>query len=251
VIEEEHLNDLNAIKILFLPRTLVVGEALAARLTEFVKNGGTLVCESECGAFDPIGIYRYPEQRFTAKMAGIKEIGRRSIENQKISVELNGKTYDLEVTQWLTPWETSKGKVLSSGSEAAIVAEVAVGKGKVILFGSYVGETYFNHWQPGFEELVKELCFSTGCKPKVSAEGCAVTDTSFIYLKAGESQGKKMVFAFFPKDQDQFTLRFADGFLQSTQLKNLITGEIVTVKGGQCLLTAPEQRLAVLVELAA
>lgn len=249
VIEEEHLNDLGAIKILFLPRTLVVSDVLAERLTAFVQNGGTLVCESECGAFDPVGIYRYPEQRFTAKMSGIKEIGRRSIEDTQISVILNGKTYTMEVTQWLTPWETHKGKVLCAGSGGSLVSEVSVGKGRVILFGSYAGETYFNRWQPGFEEFIKELCYSAGCSPQVSAEGCMVTDTSFIYLKAGESQGKKMVFVFFPKDQDQFTLRLADGFLHGTRLQNLITGEIVAIRDHQCVLTASAERLAVLVEL--
>ncbi len=49
VVEEEHLEVLKKIKVLFLPRTVATTDKLEKALTAFVQQGGTLVCESECG----------------------------------------------------------------------------------------------------------------------------------------------------------------------------------------------------------
>ncbi|NSW52095.1 MAG: beta-galactosidase [Anaerolineae bacterium] len=248
VLEEEHLEALDEIRILFLPRTLVVSDTLAQRLETFVRAGGTLVCESECGAFDPIGLYRYPEERFTARMSGGKEVGRRSVENSLVMVETAGNAYAMQVSQWLTPWQLEGADVWCAHSDGALVAEVLVGEGKLVLAGSYLGESYFRTWQPGFEQWIKALCQQAGCAQYVWAEDCTIGQISFFYLKVGESMGRKMVFVFFPNDQDHFTLCTAPGFLGKDCLQDLITGEQYPVVDGRCRLNATPQRMLALVE---
>ena len=70
VIEENHLEALAGLKVLFMPRAVVVEDATADRLIRFVEDGGTLVCELECGALDAQGLYRYPGERFIAALPG-------------------------------------------------------------------------------------------------------------------------------------------------------------------------------------
>ena len=60
--------------------------------------------------------------------------------------------------------------------------------------------------------------------------------------------GKKMVFVFFPKDQDTFTLCFAEGYLNQPALKDMITGNEYSVIEGKCVLSATPQRMMALVE---
>jgi beta-galactosidase len=248
VVEEEHLEVLKKIKVLFLPRTVATTEKLEKALTDFVEQGGTLVCESECGAFDPVGIYRYPEERFPARLTGVKEVGRRNINREQVNVNFNGKMFDVAVTQWLTPWERMAGKIYCDEQDGALISEVACGKGKVILIGSYLGEPYFETWQPGFENFVQEICFDSGCAPMVKARDAAVSKDSFFYIKTGQSQGKKMVFVFFPKDQDEVCLDFSGDYAAIKTMTELITGKQVMIKNNGCLLTAPLNRVLVLVE---
>ncbi|MBN2048560.1 MAG: beta-galactosidase [Anaerolineaceae bacterium] len=248
VVEEEHLDALEGLKVLFLPRVLVVDEHVAAKLQAWVEQGGTLVTESECGAFDSVGIYRYPEDRFTARMTGVKEVGRRNVKNERVSASLNGKTFDLGITQWMTPWETAKGEVLCADKDGALALKVPVGQGQVILGGAYFGQPYFEQWSPGFEDFVRAICLDAGYEPQIVVVDGTVAEKSFFYLKHGMADGKRMLFVFFPKDQDQVTLRFADGFLTGSQLHDLITGKVVDVVEGQVMLSAPPLRMLALVE---
>ncbi|HNX27610.1 MAG TPA: beta-galactosidase, partial [Phycisphaerae bacterium] len=99
-VEEEHLEELAGLKILFMPRTLVLDAKAEEAIGQFVRNGGTLVCESECGAFNSAGIYRYPEDRFVSTLTGISELDRRSLLKESISVDVNGSKLELPANQW-------------------------------------------------------------------------------------------------------------------------------------------------------
>lgn len=248
VIEEEHLEELSEIKVLFLPRMLVATPKIEAALSAFVEGGGTLVCESECGAFNPIGIYRYPEERFTAKLTGIKEIGRRNLIEQQVQAHYEGQTFPLHLTQWLTPWENTSGEVLCEHSEGAIISQMPVKAGKVILVGSYLGEAYFQDWYAGFEDFIAAICDASGCGAEVWATGETVRSDSFVYIKSGESQGKKVVFVFYPKEADTVTLQFAPGFLGASNLVDCVGGNVYPVNDELVIVNSPAQRVSVLVE---
>ena len=248
VIEEEHLNILDEIDILFLPRIVAVSAQVEEALSKFVQRGGTLVCESECGAFDPVGIHKYPEQRFTAKLAGGKEVGRRNILQPEVDVQYEGKTYSLHLHQWLTPWTVENAKVYCENQDGALVSEVSVGNGKLILIGSYLGQSYFYDWYAGFENFLEAVCITNGAVQDARSKDFAIQSDSFVYIKTGESQGKKVVFVFFPKGIDQVTIQFADGFLQQSNLIECIQDKKVQVEKNELTLHATELQVSVLVE---
>lgn len=184
VIEEHHLDFLDApseIELLFLPRVLVVDEELADGLSQWVRAGGTLVVESECGAFASNGVYREPQERFLARLTAgaAEEVGRRSPDTGATAgVTVDRAAYRLPYSGWFTPFE-----------DGTLTAEVAVGKGRVIALGLFAGEAYYaaergvdgrgretrraestsaasgaardeatGTGAPGFEELIGRLC---------------------------------------------------------------------------------------------
>jgi len=246
-VEEYHLDELKGLKILFMPRSIVTDEQTEKKLAEFVRNGGTLVCESECGAFNSQGLYRYPEDRFIPKLCGYKEGGRRNLETAQVDLTLDGKTYTLGANQWLTPWH--KG-----GGESSLLTVVPAEKGNVVLCGTYLGDSYLKDRSMVFEDFVEHLVRNAGWKPEIEVLSPLPMPNHFVYIKYGESNGKKLVFVFFPENADTSQLKFRkDVFKNSTAtLRDLITDRQVkltnTTNEPTCTVETSEWRLAVLTE---
>ncbi|MCK5557434.1 MAG: beta-galactosidase trimerization domain-containing protein, partial [Candidatus Hydrogenedentes bacterium] len=252
VVEEEHLDALSGLKILFLPRTIVTDERTEKALAAFVSEGGTLVCESECGAYNPQGLYRYPADRFTSRASGIREVGRRKLDGDSIKAKIGGYDLNLRVTQWLTPWQRGEGEVLADGEGGALMVEVPVGKGKLILCGAYLGDAYLQNWTADFEKFVELLVRQAGWEPDIEALSPIPEGDSFVYVKSGDSAGKKVVFVFLPAGGDAVHLRFRRNFFPAGRAKDLISGKDIVVSDAgswqECTFDATEWRFSVLVE---
>ena len=252
VIEEEHLDSLQGIKILFLPRTLVVDHATADRLASFVKGGGTLVCETECGAFDSVGLYRYPADRFTARLSGRREVGRRSLSCERITARLDGQAFDLAAAQWFAPWQAGAGESFATHPDGDLITDVPVGQGHLVLCGTSLGEAYRKAPTTGFEGFVSALVRRTGWTPEIKAS--TPDAASFVFVKHGQSQQRGMLFVFFPADQDEVTLRFRKGLFRAASLIDLMSGQQIPLAkdgtGSMCIVHAPTWRFLVLVETA-
>ena len=252
VVEEAHLDALEGMKILFLPRTLVVDDATAAVFEKFVRDGGTLVTESECGAFGSNGLYRYPADRFTARLAGIREVGRRALAADTIQVTAGGRALRLGAVQWLTPWQKGKGRVLADGRDGALVTEVPLGKGKLVLCGTYLGESYLDKWTADFETFVAGLVRDAGWRPEIEVVSPRRTRNAFVYTKSGEAAGRRVLFVFFPPKCQRAVLKSRQGFFAGRKVTDIISGRTVAVTssaaGQRCTLAANALRLSVLVD---
>lgn len=263
LVEEEHLDALEGLKVLFMPRILVTDEATERRLEEFVKEGGTLACESECGAFSPEGFYRYPEDRFTSRLAGIREIGRRMLTTDHITITINGTAVNVGAKQWLTPWESSVGNILAKSDEGPLVTEVKVGKGKLILCASYLGQAYYNKPMQGFEHFIKYITDQANCKPEFEIIAPACNRSSFLNVRTGTSMGRKMVFIFFPEGHNKAHIRFRQGFFsplpsrrgagESAMVEDIVTREKFELKqtpsGRELKIKRPPMGFAVLTDM--
>jgi beta-galactosidase len=236
-IEENHLDELRGLRILFMPRVLVIDDHTAEALSEFVRGGGTLVCESECGAFTSQGLYRSPEERFLARLTGIQEMGRRSLEGDSLSIRLDGRSVDIPASQWLTPLVEGKGEVLARYSEGPLVVKADVGKGKVILCGTYSGQSYYQgsfHGAkpyagtcPGFEQFVEFLVRQAGVQTMVRIMEAGVAGAPFVQVATGVSGSRRLAFVF-SADADPVRLRFRRGFFRGP-VTDLIQGGPVAV----------------------
>jgi len=252
-VEEEHLDVLDGLQALFLPRTLVLTPDAEQALMRFVERGGTLVAESECGAFTPQGLYRYPAERMLARLTGVAEVGRRQLPADTLAIELDGAAHVLGLAQWITPLERGRGRVLADHPDGALLLDVSVGKGRVVLAGGYFGESYRGKNTPGFESFVDWTVRTAGVRPEVEIIEPLPDDTAFLYIKHGASQGRRMVYVFFQERHQRAHLRFPKGFFKTDRLTDLISGEehaMTTGTGGsrELRIPCPHWRFAVLVE---
>ncbi len=269
-VEEEHLDELNGLKVLFLPRTLVIDDHVAARLIDFVNSGGTIVCDSECGAFGSNGLYRYPQDRFLAKLTGATEVGRRSLSQDTIDVKFDEQTYTLPARQWLTPLSTKTGTTLAACDDGALAMDIPVGKGRVIMYASYMSETYYlastsqdgwveymNDTYMGpqamelceqYEGFVAAICNKAGAMP--TAEIAAPIGHG-VHVQTGISNGKRMAFVFHSKI-DSLSVTFAPE-LFTKGVRDVLTGEELamthTDAGSVCKLGGGKWGMTVLAEM--
>jgi beta-galactosidase len=248
VVEEEHLDVLDSLKVLFLPRTIVTDEATEKALEGWVNAGGTLVCESECGAFNSQGLYRYEADRFTARLTGCPEIGRRMPAGDTMQVALGGRAFEVPVAQWLTPRACGRGDAMAEHPDGALALGAQVGNGRIIMLGSYLGDAYRARPSRDTELLIEQIVRGAGWEPLVEVISPQPTADSFVYVKAGESCGRKLIFVFFPEDAPEVVLRFADGFLAGDRLTDIITGVDVAAPAGECTVNRSDWGIAVLVE---
>jgi len=255
VVEEEHLETLAGMRVLYLPRATALTQKTKDTLLAFVREGGILVAESECGAFDETGIYSYPDERFLAREADICEIGRRQLINPTLRVKLDGQTVDIKATQWTTPLlDNASGQTtFSSDPDGALLAMQPLGRGKIIYFASYPSDAYCVENNTGFEEYLKWIAGLADCKALVEVLAPQPTLDSFLYIKMGRSGDRRLLFVFFPEDQESAHLRFRTGVFHSRVLVDIITGTEHNVIGqpGQpteLVLERPDLHFAVLFE---
>ncbi len=252
-VEEEHLDALDGLQVLFLPRTLVLSPEVELALAKFVERGGTLVAESECGAFNPQGIYRYPAERCLARLTGVAEVGRRQLPGDEMVADLDGLPCTMGLAQWITPLERGRGRVLVDHPDGALLLEVPAGQGRVVLAGGYLGESYRTKNTPGFEDFVAWVVRTAGVPPEIEIVEPLPDATAFLYTKHGTSQGRRMVYVFFQEQHKRAHLRFPEGFFKADRLTDLISGEEHALTAGpggslELHIPCPRWRFAVLIE---
>ncbi len=241
VVEEEHLDALDGLKLLFLPRVLAGDARLTAKLEEFVRAGGTLVCESECCAYDPAGIWRTPEERFVARMTGVVEVGRRTLDRDRVEISLGGRRYRAPARVWLTPMTGGSGAALSLHPEGALVERVRVGKGSVVLCGTFFGSAYLAgsegkdaRYRPccgDFEQLLAALASEAGVRPPVEVLRPPAPRAGLAHIKWGRSGSHRL--CFLVCDQaGTVTLRVDDGFFAGP-VRDLVSGASISVSRGR------------------
>jgi beta-galactosidase len=259
VVEEEHLAHLEELDVLFMPRALVIDEPQAAALSAFVRRGGVLVAESECGAFGSNGLYRYPEERFLARLTGIHEIGRRTLDRSSVSFVLGRHAYDLPATQWLTPLHAGRDTVLATSADGPLAVDHVVDEGRVLLIGAYMGDAYYagQRGDPAyapygadFEAFLRQIVRSVGVHPGLEVLNTTPADTGTIHAAVGRSGERRMAFVFFGEKCASARLRFPMGTFYG-KARDLISDQVLRLtmtSGEECDLVRPEWGLMVLVQ---
>ena len=226
-------------RILFLPRVPVLDPEQEEALLDFVREGGVLFTESEVGAFSSAGFYRYPEERFTAP-AGVTEIGRRTLEEAWIPVEIAGFSYRLQADQWLTP--------PAGAAPGEIFAVREFGRGRIVYCGTYLGNAYRRAPYADFERMIRDLVRQAGAAPAIEVISPAPEPENFLYLKYGESEGRSLLFVFFPPKTPTAELRIGGEYFRSGRAVELFTGHEYEIRKGKLVVEPGQFRIAVLAE---
>ncbi|CAN5315523.1 hypothetical protein BH09SUM1_BH09SUM1_21180 [soil metagenome] len=240
VIEEEHLEEIDKIEVLFMPRTLVLDWKAEKKIEEFVNRGGTLLCESECGAWDSRGFWRYPEDRMTTRLTGVKEVGRRPLPAKITAAGIGGHMMQLGLSQWITPLGVGRGKVLAPHRDydglTSLLTEVQAGKGRVFLAGSFLGNGVNNASPQAFEDLICTVVRSVGIQAPVEILHREALGDTVVQITTGRIGRHRAIFLFAPEGCPPLRLNFDRGFFPSPKLTNLMTGKEIPIldKGTAC-----------------
>ena len=212
--------------VLFLPRAVVMSEATERGSRSSCASGGTLVCESECGAFTPAGIYRYPEDRFTARLAGVAELGRRTLDGAPLEVRAGAERFALEGEQWLTPMRG--GEALATAACGPVVVSAAAGQGRVIFCGSYLGGPYLGGGGRDFERFVAWACDAHAPRPFRALEP-EPGPSGFVHIVAGRGAKGRVVFVFPAAGTSIADVWFREGFWKGRGLRDALSGAAVAL----------------------
>lgn len=243
VVEEEHLaQGLKGLKLLILPRVVVMDEPVAQALAGFVRRGGVLMVESETGAFGSNGIYRYPEDRFLTELTDAREVGRRRLEGNAVTLALGDETFTLPAAQWLTPLvDAGWSPGTNNEAEAALLKEVAVGDGRVLLCGTYLGDAYSQSAgdkATAFEAFVAALTAHAGVVRPVTVVSSTPEGSDFVHVRMGAAPAtasdialRPVAFVFTPSPATEVTLSFRPGTFGDT-VRDLLSGAELPVTHG-------------------
>jgi len=187
-----------------------------------------LVCESEFAAFTPQGIYREPNERFLARLTGAEEIGRRNLmEDGRLEMRLNKRLFNLPADQWLTPMTNTRknGVVWARNKEGILAQEFPLGRGRIIMIGSYLGNSYMETHEPAFERFLETIVRQAGWRPAVEVVDPQSTQEKFLYIKTGKSGSRNMLFVFYPEGIAEARLRIKQEFFPNNSATDIITGK--------------------------
>jgi len=233
-VEERHLDELAELSLLILPRTLVLGLETERVLEAWVRAGGTLVCESETGAFGVDGFYRYPDERWLAGLTGAVEVGRRRLASEAIPVELpGGGSVELHGSDWRTPMSVA-GNVWASDSDGALVQEVAVDKGRVLLCGSYFGARA-EGWSDAFVSFARTLTERAGVVAPARMIALSDRDWDFSYSVNGRAGDRDVLFCFTPAGLAEARVELSAGMFAEGRAYDIIGERAAKIDG--CILT--------------
>ena len=227
-MEADNLDRLDDLKVLIMPHVTVVDDDLAERLTGFVEKGGTLVMESECGAFDRHGFYRYPEERFMTRF-GLTETGRRAADREYADFVYRGQTFRLCPDQWTTPIE----------GEENLCVERRYGLGRVIYFGTYPAYSYRQKYSAAWEELLLRIVDDSGVILPARVLSPMPGEKDFLYMKCGHSDGTTLLFVFFPPEWEEAELKIAPGLFSGGKAVELFSGETIDIPADRQITVHP------------
>ena len=246
IVDAGHLDVLDDLRVLILPFPLVVRPKAAERLAAFVRRGGTILAESELDSFTMPGFYRYPgEDRTFAAGLGVMEQGRRPIELPELNVSLDGATFALKPSEWLTPYDCDAADALCRGAAGqAVVLGRAVGEGRVVAVGSLLGPAYAQERYADFERFLAHLARGAGVERPL-----AVDSESPIHCKTGLADGgaARLVFLLNPGAEQRVAIRSGSvSIAPCAAARELLSDTYVEKADDAFAVIVPEKGVAVL-----
>lgn len=235
-----HINHLSAeklrqYKLVVFPYPLMMPEASAPLLIEYVRSGGTLVTEARLGWNNERG---YASERIPGlglwEMTGCRETAVQTAPNGRTEIRWTSSDIpgvapgDRLRARWYEATcdpSDSKARVVArfeNGSPAAVLNEF--GKGRSLLLGSYVSAAYQTTPTPEVERFYAGLLAWGGVTLPVAVTG---PDLEVRYLESGRSL---LVFAFNhgkARATSSVSLRVPDG--RTYAGTDLVSGQAVAL----------------------
>jgi beta-galactosidase len=154
-----HIDDIRQYPAVYLPYPVMLTSASAKKLTDYVRNGGTLICEGlpayfgdhgKAGTVQPnLGL----DELFGARESYV-EFTPDILDGLRLRVR-GAEIYGRYFLQTYTPAGGAAAGNYADGRVAAV--EHSFGKGKALLIGTFPGAGYYLHHAPAQKAFFAEL----------------------------------------------------------------------------------------------
>ena len=191
VVDSGHLDGLDDLGVLIMAWPLVVAPAAAERIGAWVEGGGTLLVESELGAYDESGFYHYPAERELATRLGVRSLGRRPVTSPELVVRFDEEPYRLGSATWVEVFEPGDGTVLARVGDEVAATMTKRGDGTVISVGTFLGLAYSRERTSEFERFVRRIVDRSGATPKLVS---SISEGEQLKWRLGTSGARRLLF---------------------------------------------------------
>jgi beta-galactosidase len=192
-------------KLLFIPGVAVMDEATATKISDFVKNGGTVIMTSNSAIVDETGrVFASTHPGRLNDVFGIRvgsyeetealnEISRKSYKGKKLEFNYKGKAIDTESSRFdiiESKGAEIIGSLTSLDKDYPIMTSNKYGKGRAIYVGLPANGDVLN---PLLDELISELSIKKGPDVPLGVMARQIDKNHFLYLNvSGESKEVQM-----------------------------------------------------------
>ena len=192
-------------KLLFVPGVAVMDEATATKISDFVKNGGTVIMTSNSAIVDETGkVFASTHPGRLEDVFGIRvgsyeetealnEISRKSYKGKKLEFNYKGKAIDTESSRFdiiVSKGAEIIGSLTSLDKDYPIMTSNKYGKGRAIYVGLPANGDVLN---PLLDELISELSIKKGPDVPSGVMARQIDKNHFLYLNvSGESKEIQM-----------------------------------------------------------
>lgn len=243
VLDPDHLDRLDDLRLLVLPWPLAVpGHALAA-VRAWVERGGRLVTEADLHAFDDEAFYREPGERTAAAALGIRSRGRRALPaTGTLEVDLDGRTYALPAAGWVEEYDPAGARVAARHDGRAVAVERQVGAGSVLSIGTFPAVAGLGAPADDTLAFVRRLVAGAGIEPSVRVRD---TDGTTVQWRRGTSGDRQLLFLVGPPSAE-LVVDLREGASEEVAELDELVGARVRLDGDTLRVTLSEWGVAVL-----
>ena len=203
IIHEEFATNLDDYKLIVLPSPYAIHPGFAAKLKEYVKNGGCVISDPYFGAFDEtMKLSRFVPGYDSAEMFGCCENDMRMQTNP---VLCDGKrNYKFNGNRHKELFKNITGEVLYTYDDGnACIVSNNYGKGRAVISGINLGLSYSNRGQlgddllseekenssAGSKEIVLKIAYQQGVEKNI----CNTGNIQVTYMKAEDDSTKDIL----------------------------------------------------------
>ena len=188
-------------KLLIVPGVTVMDEATAAKIRDFVKNGGTVIMTSNSAVVDETGkVFSTTRPGRLSDVFGIRvasfeetenlnEISRKSYKGKKLEFTYKGKAVDTESTRFDVIESKGAeiiGSITSLDKDYPIMTSNKYGKGRAIYVGLPADGNVLN---PLLDELIDQLNIKKGPNVPTGVMARQIDKNHYLYLNiSGETK---------------------------------------------------------------
>jgi beta-galactosidase len=188
-------------KLLFVPGVAVMDDITAAKIREFVRNGGTVIMTNNSAIVDEHGqVFASTHPGRLSDVFGIRigsyeetemlnEISRKNYKGKKIEVDYKGKSIQTESTRFdviESKGAEVLGNITSLDKDYPIITVNKFGKGRAIYVGLPANDAVLG---PLLDDLINELDMKKGPDVPAGIMARKIDNNHFLYLNVtGESK---------------------------------------------------------------